>query len=270
MGNHQEFVAQITPAMMECIQYLYLFYLDIHEGQKISYAIPMKLPFSANENFTGREEELHKMHNTLQTTTSGSVTARKRLVVLHGLGGIGKTQLALKYAYVYEKSYTAVWWVNASTTATLAQDFLEIAQQLISHHAKIRVHNGQGPDYAWIATVLGVPRDAISDTGKLINPADPKPIVEVVKSYLAEKDNQKWLLIIDNYDDVDNVNINEFLPTTSWGSIIITSRATACLSIGTGLEVTKVQLEEGVEILRKRINTPKEEFTERVYERILS
>ena len=48
-------------------------------------------------------------------------------MVLHGLGGIGKTQLAIQYAYIHQKDYTSVWLVNASTTQTLSQGFLEIA-----------------------------------------------------------------------------------------------------------------------------------------------
>ena len=68
-------------------------------------------------------------------------------MVFHGLGGLGKTQLANQYAHIHQKDYTSVWWVNASTTQTLSQDFPGIAEQLLSYHTKITVA-GRMPGHA--------------------------------------------------------------------------------------------------------------------------
>ena len=58
------------------------------------------------EHFVAREEELAEMHRTLSGDGS------RRTVVLHGLGGIGKTQLTIAYAKQYKDNYSAVFWLN--------------------------------------------------------------------------------------------------------------------------------------------------------------
>jgi hypothetical protein len=50
--------------------------------------------------------------------------------VLRGLGGIGKTQIALEYAYRYGAAYRLVWWVRAEEPETLAADYAALAVQL--------------------------------------------------------------------------------------------------------------------------------------------
>ena len=58
--------------------------------------------------------------------------------VLRGLGGIGKTQLALEYAYRYGGTYRLVWWVRAEEPEVLASDYAALAQalQLPQHTAQ--------------------------------------------------------------------------------------------------------------------------------------
>jgi hypothetical protein len=224
-------------------------FLAIGERQKITYSIPMNLPFSMNRNFTGRQQELLSIHEVLRGDESDA--SHQRIMVLHGLGGLGKTQLATQYAYTYENDYTSIWWVNAETTATLSHDFLKITQKLITHHAQMRTRSGQEPDHSWMGTMLGLPPDVIDETGRLRASTDSKPIIEAAKMWLADEENQKWLLIIDNYDDLENVDITEFLPTRSPGSVIITSRARDSRRFGESLEVIEVEEEHGIEILRK-------------------
>lgn len=69
----------------------------------------------------------------------------------------------------------------------------------------------------------------------------------------------KRLLIIDNYDDLENVDMVDFLPTGS-GSVITTNRAPNSRRLGEGLEVGVVPLEDGIEILQKSGGTKMEEF----------
>ena len=111
--------------------------LVVTQALKISYSIPMRLPFRANDNFTGRDRELAEIHRVLQSANHDATISCQRVMVLHGLGGIGKTQLAIQYAHIHQKDYTSIWWVDASTTQTLSEGFLGIAQQLLSYHAKI-------------------------------------------------------------------------------------------------------------------------------------
>jgi len=81
--------------------------LDVDQALRASYSIPMCLPFQKNDNFTGRDRELAEIHEALHSPDTP--LPGRRTVVLHGLGGIGKTQLAIQYAYIHQKDYTSVW-----------------------------------------------------------------------------------------------------------------------------------------------------------------
>ena len=209
----------------------------------------MRLPFRRNDNFTGRDPELAEIHRTLHCP--GLVSSRQRVMALHGLGGIGKTQLAIQYAYIHQKDYTSVWWVNASTTQSLSQGFVGIAQQLLSYYAR-ETTTGLKPDNAQIAEALGLPPDVVSPNGMLTTSRDVTEIVvNAIIAWFAAEENNQWLLIIDNYDDLGNVNIFDFLHTSSSGSILITSRSQETCPTGKRLEVQEVTEDEALEILRK-------------------
>ena len=211
----------------------------------------MHLPFRANDNFTGRDRELAEIHRTLQSASNNPTISRQRVVVLHGLGGIGKTQLAIQYAYIHQKDYTSIWWVNASTIQTISQGFLGIAQHLLSHHVR-KTTSGLKPENTQIAEALGLPPGVVDQNGKLMTSRDiTEVVVKVVIAWFAAEDNNRWLLIIDNYDDLRNVNIYEFLPTSSSGSVLITSRSRDTCRVGEALEVQEVTEDEALEILRK-------------------
>ena len=182
-------------------------------------------------------------------------------MVLHGLGGIGKTQLAIQYAYIHQKDYTSVWWVNASTTQTLSQGFLGIAQELLSYHAK-KATGGLKPDNAQMAAALGLPPNVVDQNGKLTTSRDiAEIIVKAIVGWFAAENNNQWLLIIDNYDDM-SVNIYDFLHPRSLGSILITSRSQDTRRIGKALEVQEVTQDEALEILRKSAHTDIPSFQE--------
>ena len=236
-------------------RYIYVLVLTINiasavdQAFQVTYSIPMCLPFQINDNFTGRDGELAEIHNALQSADAS--TSRRRVVVLHGLGGIGKTQLAIQYAYIHQKDYTSVWWVHAATTQSLSQDFLGIAQQLLSYHITLAAASIK-LDNARTAVALGLPPDIVGQNGELNVSRDTTGIVvNAVKSWFAAEDNNRWLLIIDNYDDLGNVNIYDFLHPNSSGSILITSRSRDTRRIGKELEVQEVAEGEALEILRK-------------------
>ena len=219
----------------------------------------MRLPFYRNENFTGRDRELAGIHEALH---GGDATSRRRVMALHGLGGMGKTQLAIQYAYTHQKDYTSVWWVNAATTQALSQGFLGIAQQLLSHHTK-NTRADPKPDNAQIAVALGFPPNVVNENGELDASRDITGIVvNAVISWFAAEDNNQWLLIIDNYDDLKNVNIHDFLHPSSPGSILITSRSRDTRHIGKALEVLEVTEDEALEILRRSAHRDMVSFQE--------
>ena len=108
------------------------------------------------------------------------------------------------------------------------------------------------PDSARIAVALGLPPGIVNQDGELDPSRDTVgKVVNVIKSWFAAQDNDQWLLILDNYDNVKDVNIDDFLNPGSSGSILITSRSRDTYQIGKGYEVQDVTEDEALEILRK-------------------
>ena len=109
---------------------------------------------------------------------------------------------------------------------------------------------------------LGLPPDVVDQNGKLTTSRDVTEIVvSAIKEWFAAEDNNRWLLIIDNYDD-KSVNIYDFLHQRSLGSILITSRSRDTRPIGEALEVQEVTQDEALEILRKSAHMDMASFRE--------
>jgi hypothetical protein len=153
--------------------------------------------------FTGRESTMMDVEKALFP-----IGPQRKVVVLHGLGGIGKTQMAIHFAKKYRDEYSAVLWFDAKNQDTLRQSFQSNARRL--------------PDEA-------VPRSLLDDTSAT---SVLQKLVEAVKHWLTRQQNRKWLLIFDNHDnpkipqnkDKSSYNILPYFPEADWGSIIITTR----------------------------------------------
>ena len=81
-----------------------------------------------NFSFFGRESELTLMHETLQFHLEPAKRGPACCIV-HGMGGIGKTQIALQYTYAYEHHYEAIFWLKAQTKIELAKSYAAIADE---------------------------------------------------------------------------------------------------------------------------------------------
>lgn len=166
-------------------------------------------------------------------------------VVLHGLGGIGKTQLAIEYTTRHKEKYTAIFWLNANEEDSLKLSFRNIAQCVLEDQK----------DRPFTSTLTSVDLDGNLDQ-----------VVTAVKTWLNLQKNTRWLMIYDNYDnprtgnlDHSGVDIRRFLPRADHGSIIITTRS-AQVSQGHRIHVQKLRnIHEGLEILS---NTSKRENVE--------
>ncbi|KAK6384171.1 hypothetical protein LTR81_027439 [Elasticomyces elasticus] len=166
------------------------------------------LPFSGTgmrgvDKFVGRSDELKDIHAAL--VGDGS----RRTVILNGLGGIGKTQLAVTYAKHRKDSYSAVIWLNIRDEASVRQSFAIVAERILRYY----------PSATYVSSA--------DPTGNLDD------IVNAVLAWLSSPDNTRWLAIYDNYDnprvpsnnDPDAVDIQRFLPDADQGSVIITTRS---------------------------------------------
>ncbi|KAF1816980.1 HET-domain-containing protein [Eremomyces bilateralis CBS 781.70] len=182
---------------------------------------------SETEQFVARQTELLEMHKTLQGDGS------RRIAVLHGLGGIGKTQLTVAYAKRYRDNYSAVLWLNAKDEDCLKQSFGNVARRILQEHPSA-------------PRLGGVDLKGILDE-----------VVEAVKGWLSVSKNTRWLVIYDNYDnpklrDDSNptaLDIKRFLPESYQGSIIITTRSSQ-VTVGRRIPVGKLEdMQDSIEIL---------------------
>ena len=140
------------------------------------------VPHRRNQYFTGRDEIIERLHDALHAEGAAALAQ-----AISGLGGIGKTQTAVEYAYRYGGEYDHVLWVRAETETDLANGFGEIAR------------------------LLNLPeRDG-----------EPDAIRAAVKRWLET--NERWLLVFDNADMP--ALLDEYLPNRHAGHVIVTSRA---------------------------------------------
>jgi hypothetical protein len=170
------------------------------------------------EQFVAREEELTEIHRMLRGDGS------RRTVVLHGLGGVGKTQLTIAYAKRHKDNYSAVFWLNIKDEDSLRQSFAKVAKQIMRDHPSARQ----------------------------LKSVDIKEnldgVIDAVKEWLSLPNNTRWLMIYDNYDnpklpgnpDPAAVNIRKFLPESYQGSVIITTRSPQ-VDIGRPIRIRKLQ-----------------------------
>src|SRR6185437_463729 len=85
------------------------------------------VPYKRNPYFTGREEMLKRLHWLLRADNAVELTHPQGV---SGLGGVGKTQMVLEFAYSYASEYKAVFWVRADSATSLNASFGELARLL--------------------------------------------------------------------------------------------------------------------------------------------
>src|SRR6266568_4304930 len=170
------------------------------------------IPYRRNPFFTGREEVLTRLHDSLQRDATAALTQPQGL---SGLGGIGKTQTAVEYAHRYRTEYQAILWIRADSPGVLTSDFVNIAH------------------------FLDLPEK---------NDRDQNRIVEAVMRWFRV--NSDWLLIFDNVDDLTVAS--KFIPAAQRGHILLTTRAQAIGQLAQTIKVEKMHPEVGALFLLRR------------------
>jgi tetratricopeptide (TPR) repeat protein len=164
-----------------------------------------------NPNFTGRAELLKELHDRLASQAAAAVVQTQ---AVHGLGGVGKTQLAIEYAHRFADAYDLVWWMPAEQPASLTAALASLARR------------------------LGVPQSA--DVAEM-----------VLKLWEALRQRDRWLLIYDNAENAGD--IEPYRPPAGSGHVLITSRSQAWGGIATTLRIDVLDRTESVAFLRKRL-----------------
>ena len=89
----------------------------------------VKLP--RNERFVGRDSTLTLVHSMLEPNFQQATAGRARSSVhVHGVGGMGKTEIALEYTYRYAQCYSHIFWLRSESHPVLLESFLEIVRKL--------------------------------------------------------------------------------------------------------------------------------------------
>ncbi|GHO76354.1 tetratricopeptide repeat protein [Ktedonobacter sp. SOSP1-85] len=168
------------------------------------------VPYQRNPYFTGREDLLSSLHEQLHAKRGVAPSQ-----AISGLGGVGKTQLAVEYAYRYREEYSYILWVRAESEESLVASYITLAHE------------------------LNLPQK---------DERDQSQAIEAVKRWL--RNNGGWLFIFDNADEPGF--LPEYVPTLPRGHCLYTTRASTLGRLARSLEVESFTPEQGALFLLRR------------------
>lgn len=179
-------------------------------------------PWTPNRNFSfvGRDKELKALHARLWDAPRGQAR-----VAVTGLGGVGKSQIAVEYMYRYQSEYDAVWFVRATRTAIARQDVVNVGAE------------------------LGAPSADDLQAG----------IDGALRALLEDARTRRWLVVID--DARSAAAVKDLLPSFpgQHGHVIITSTDENWTDIAAELPIQPMSAEESFRYLRSRLPETGEE-----------
>jgi len=163
--------------------------------------------------------------------------ARRKIFVIHGLGGIGKTQLAVEFARRHHDKFSSVFWLDGSSEDSLRLSIARCASR--------------------------IPARQISDTSREYSigeggeDGNVTTVVAEVMGWLARSDNTKWLVVFDNVDreyrldisDAHAYDVQGYFSGADHGSILITTRLARLEQLGASQQLNKVDKSQAQAIL---------------------
>lgn len=202
------------------------------------YDVPFDLTgVPVTKTFIGRREEIQRLKGLLPSSERG----RRKVFVLCGLGGMGKTQLALEFARKHQNRFSAVFWINGRTRDAVIRSLSAIAERLVS------------------LKILSLDGEDANDSKKQQRQAD------AFLEWLALKGNHKWLMIYDNVDkdtmmddtdDADDGNADDgaypvetFFPKADQGAIIVTTRLQRLQELGEDISLARMDPQDALQLL---------------------
>lgn len=195
---------------------------DPRRAQAGSPAIWGDVP-ARNKNFTGREDVLARLREGSSSRVSAvlpeSDSHETAPQGVHGLGGIGKTALAIEYAYRFSSDYDLVWWIPADQLSSVRGSLAALARR------------------------LGVNSQPMSGIDGLIT--------AVLDALCRGKPYSRWLLIFDNADEPEDINV---LIPRGTGDVLVTSRNHRWQSLIQAIPMDVFHREESRQFLLKRVS----------------
>jgi tetratricopeptide (TPR) repeat protein len=171
-------------------------------------------------HFVERNGPLEQISHDLQALGHPSTP---KVFVLLGMGGCGKSQLALEYCQQAEHNgtYSIIFWIDATSPSTAQQSFTTAAQAILK------------PEF---------------------NAADEEGNLQYIRNTLSTWQG-RWLLVFDNFDEPSSFqskSVKEYFPQGSQGSILVTSRHAQATRLGNYIEVSTMSEDEALELLFQR------------------
>jgi hypothetical protein len=179
-----------------------------------------------NPDFVGRQELLRSLRRQLTDRVTALLPH-----TLHGLGGVGKTQLAVEYVHQYRSSYELIWWIAAEQPALIRSTMAALAARL------------EVPAYEDVAQTLTAVYDALR-TGRPY---------------------RRWLLVFDNANQPED--LAPFLSNPG-GHVLITSRNREWSGVAETVDVDVFTRDESVALLRRRLPDITESEAEKLAEQL--
>lgn len=179
--------------------------------------------------FIDRPREMKELEDKLLPKRD----SRRKVFALHGLGGIGKTQLSAEFARRFRHHFSSVFWLHGETEDSLMRSLAACAGR--------------------------IPTGQISEANRTLGEhGDSRAVAKELKSWLSQKSNSNWLVIVDNFDKEykpDSIRnfITEYISEADHGSILFTTRLASLSHLGHPLELGKLDKRQAQEMLESSL-----------------
>ncbi len=184
------------------------------------------LKLRRNRHFSGRENILESIKEKFDNQID-----LDKLFILTGLGGVGKTQIALEYIFRFQENYEVVWWIESEDSSMIIKS------------------------YNSLLIKLGLVDKEIEDVNE---------VVLMISKWASQNNN--WLFVYDNASNIDE--LYDYIPVTQNGNILITSRFVDWDMIGHKYEVNVFNKVEAVDFIMNRTKSEIDDGVEELIEEL--